>query len=419
MRRDLLAVGQLRARLSWHVRGHGGGGWPGAGSSRGSRVSPTVIGGLDHPWDIAFTPGGNMVFTERSGRINILFGGQRRVLAAPPTSGRWARAACSASPSTRTSRPTDGSTPASCRTPRERSMCGSSAGRSTTRSPASSNRADIVTGIPVNTAGQTGRHSGCRPRFGPDGYLWIGTGDSATGTVPQDPNSLGGKVLRIDTNGAGAPGNPGGAVPARRSTTTGTATCRASPSVGGGKAYSHRARHRTATTRSTACSPAATTAGTPSRRAADPGYDESPADDRPGEVPERHQRRVELRLPDHRPVRRHVPARLAVVGLGQHAGGGRAQGPAAPGVRLRRAAGRRSSSSGSGSPNRGRLRVAVQGPNGDLYLATDASPGQIFRVHPKASAGSQKRRSRTSRTRWSGPCSGPGWPVRGWAGCSR
>jgi glucose/arabinose dehydrogenase len=31
----------------------------------------------------------------------------------------------------------------------------------------------------------------------------------------------------------------------------------------------------------------------------------------------------------------------------------------------------------------GRLRVAVQGPNGDLYIATDASPGEIFRVHPK------------------------------------
>ncbi len=32
--------------------------------------------------------------------------------------------------------------------------------------------------------------------------------------------------------------------------------------------------------------------------------------------------------------------------------------------------------------DRGRLRVAVEGPNGDLYIATDASPGEIFRVHP-------------------------------------
>ncbi|MQA17659.1 MAG: hypothetical protein GEV09_27350, partial [Pseudonocardiaceae bacterium] len=41
------------------------------------------------------------------------------------------------------------------------------------------------------------------------GYLWVGTGDAATATVPQDPTSLGGKVLRITTTGAGAPGNAG------------------------------------------------------------------------------------------------------------------------------------------------------------------------------------------------------------------
>jgi glucose/arabinose dehydrogenase len=67
-------------------------------------------------------------------------------------------------------------------------------------------RTDIVTGMPYSS----GRHSGCRPRFGPDGYLWVGTGDAAIGTTPQDDDSLGGKVLRIDRNGGAAPGNPGG-----------------------------------------------------------------------------------------------------------------------------------------------------------------------------------------------------------------
>ena len=53
------------------------------------------------------------------------------------------------------------------------------------------------------------RHGGCRLRFGPEGYLWIATGDAATGTVPQDLTSLGGKVLRVDpSTGAGAPTNP-------------------------------------------------------------------------------------------------------------------------------------------------------------------------------------------------------------------
>lgn len=66
-------------------------------------------------------------------------------------------------------------------------------------------REDIVTGMPYST----GRHSGCRPRFGPDGFLWVGTGDAAIGTTPQDDDSLGGKVLRIDRDGNAAPGNPG------------------------------------------------------------------------------------------------------------------------------------------------------------------------------------------------------------------
>jgi glucose/arabinose dehydrogenase len=73
------------------------------------------------------------------------------------------------------------------------------------------NRTDIITGLPVNTTGELGRHSGCRPRFDSSGRLWIGTGDAATGTVPQDPRSLGGKVLRVERNGAGVAGNIGGA----------------------------------------------------------------------------------------------------------------------------------------------------------------------------------------------------------------
>ena len=63
----------------------------------------------------------------------------------------------------------------------------------------------LVGGMPA----ASGRHGGCRLRFGPQGYLWIATGDAASGTVPQDLNSLGGKVLRVDAStGAGAPTNP-------------------------------------------------------------------------------------------------------------------------------------------------------------------------------------------------------------------
>ncbi len=64
----------------------------------------------------------------------------------------------------------------------------------------------LVSGIPLT---QEGRHGGCRIRFGPDDYLWITTGDGAIAGSPQDLTSLAGKVLRVDAQtGAGAPDNP-------------------------------------------------------------------------------------------------------------------------------------------------------------------------------------------------------------------
>jgi aldose sugar dehydrogenase len=64
----------------------------------------------------------------------------------------------------------------------------------------------LVAGLPLNPSG---RHSGCRPTIGPDGFLYVGTGDSARGAVSQDRAQLGGKVLRIDLRtGAPAPSNP-------------------------------------------------------------------------------------------------------------------------------------------------------------------------------------------------------------------
>lgn len=65
-------------------------------------------------------------------------------------------------------------------------------------------RKDIVTGIPSN---ESGRHSGCRLDMDKNGHLWIGTGDIAEGTNPQNLNSLGGKVLRVDRDGKGVEGN--------------------------------------------------------------------------------------------------------------------------------------------------------------------------------------------------------------------
>lgn len=63
----------------------------------------------------------------------------------------------------------------------------------------------LITGIPLNSSG---RHSGCRLRFRSATMLYVGTGDAAHGTNPQNLKSLGGKVLRIRSSGSIPTSNP-------------------------------------------------------------------------------------------------------------------------------------------------------------------------------------------------------------------
>lgn len=51
-------------------------------------------------------------------------------------------------------------------------------------------------------------HSGGQLKFGPDGFLYVTTGDTSDRATSQDLGTMAGKILRIDRNGAAAPGNP-------------------------------------------------------------------------------------------------------------------------------------------------------------------------------------------------------------------
>jgi glucose/arabinose dehydrogenase len=171
----------------------------------------TILEGRERVWDIAFLPTKELIFSERSGTLSMLKDGEAKTIqkiSDVKALGEGGLLGIAVDPKFSTNRYiyTCFNTEQDIRIVRwalKADMSGLE------------QRKDIVTGVPRNSGG---RHSGCRMAFGQDGYLWIGTGDTAqniTPQTPQDPKSLAGKILHVDRDGQGAPGNLGGNFDAR------------------------------------------------------------------------------------------------------------------------------------------------------------------------------------------------------------
>lgn len=165
-----------------------------------------VLTGLAAPWGIAFLPGGAVLVTLRDSGQVLLLGadgvapltgpGADQLAAGTLHDGEGGLLGVAVSPDVE----------------RDRLVYlyrTTSSGNEVVRAeldPAARTLGDlqpVLSGIPA-----AGNHNGGRIAFGPDGMLYVATGDAGSRPTSQDAASLAGKILRVTPDGAAAPGNP-------------------------------------------------------------------------------------------------------------------------------------------------------------------------------------------------------------------
>lgn len=167
-------------------------------------VVGTVASGLEVPWGLDFLPNGDAIVTERDSRrvLRIAAGGDHEVTeigtidaAAPNNEAGLLGVAVS---------------PDFARDRTAYFYVSTAEDNRVLRAEVDGNRLGdprpVLTGIPLGS-----NHDGGRLAFGPDGFLYVSTGE--TGVAPelaQDRESLAGKILRITPEGEPAPDNPFG-----------------------------------------------------------------------------------------------------------------------------------------------------------------------------------------------------------------
>lgn len=178
----------------------------GAGSVSTAVAAPrrgkTLASGLSIPWGIAFLPNGNALVSERASadvfRVSRR-GGKKRIGRVPGVrddAGEGGLLGLALHPRFRDNRWVYAylSAASDNRVVRFRFVEGR-LGRPQV----------VLAGIPTDTI-----HNGGRLAFGPDGLLYVSTGDARRSSLAQDRGSLAGKILRVTPTGDVPAGNPFG-----------------------------------------------------------------------------------------------------------------------------------------------------------------------------------------------------------------
>lgn len=190
-----------------------------------SLTAKPVLSKLENPWDMAFLSDGSMFYTEKchglsvrlpSGAVNKLVGmkdskGYADTMPDLFCDGQAGMNGVAVDPEFAKNRFVYVYSTSSKSSPQTNRVIRLKVNNELSKV---SDRTDIVADIPYKTAasdhpfGSSGAHNGGRLRFSPsDGFLYVTTGDTHNGEVPQSPTRLGGKVLRIDRDGKAAAGN--------------------------------------------------------------------------------------------------------------------------------------------------------------------------------------------------------------------
>lgn len=173
----------------------------GSAARDNTRDIEVIATNLTVPWGVAFLPGGDMLVTERSGMLRrIGEDKQSHAIEGVTHVGEGGLLGVAVDPKF-----VDNGQIYLYMTTRTDDALTNRIERYSYAKGRLADRKAILGNIPGEV-----NHDGGRIAFGPDGFLYVATGDAGKPELAQDKDSLAGKILRLTAEGKPAPGNPFG-----------------------------------------------------------------------------------------------------------------------------------------------------------------------------------------------------------------